>query len=415
MSSLTPVQTPVREVGTRELMGQYGWLLLARVVSAVLQSATLVLLARWAGPATFGLVASVTGILLLVGTVADFGLAGLLLRNQSLDRSSATAGVILRLNFLISTGLTMGVAVALTALGLSTSWPGLLMLVPLAIWMAAEKNGDVWLSLATAAGRSHLVTVSLLVRRGLSLLLFIVLAEGIATSLAFAVALAVGSVTANVLMRVTLKVNPTQGEHSYRSVARAALPFLFNSLAAMVRNLDVAIVSAAAGPVAAGIYAVPSRLTSPLRMLPTTMSPLIVRYAAIGTRASLRAVGRVSILVMTVMPAVLVVIAVWAPSIVEIVLGVSYATAVLPLRIICVGLVFAFAISLETSYLQGCGDASLVGRIGLAIVVVTIASLFAGALLGGSTGAAIAASATFALHFALLAGPTVRRVRGRAS
>ena len=107
------LDVPGRPAGTRDLLGQYGWLLLSRVLSAVLQSATLLLLARWAGPATFGLAASVTGILLLIGTLADFGLSNLLLREQSLDERSGTAAVVLRLNLLISTGATVAVGVGL--------------------------------------------------------------------------------------------------------------------------------------------------------------------------------------------------------------------------------------------------------------------------------------------------------------
>jgi O-antigen/teichoic acid export membrane protein len=407
----TSIQAPSRTADTRNLLGQYGWLLLSRVLSAALQSATLVLLARWTGPATFGLAASVTGVLILVGTVADFGLSSLLLRNQSADEQSAATSTILRLNLLISGGLTIAVGVGLTVLALTTSRSGLLMLLPLAVWMAAEKNGDVWLSLATAAGRTHLVTVSLLVRRGLSLVLFVLLAQALAAPLAFALALAIGSVTANLVMRTNIPVRAAPHDVSYRSVARAALPFLLNSLAAMVRNVDVAIVSAAAGPVAAGIYAVPSRLASPLRMLPTTMSPLIVRYAALGTRPALGAVARMSALMMIVMPGALAVIVAFAPTIIELVLGASYTAAVLPLRIMCLGLVFAFAISLETSYLQGRGEERFVGRVGLVVVVVTVCGLFFGAMLGGSTGAAVAASATFVVHFALLVGRTVTCIR----
>ncbi len=386
------------------------------MLSAVLQSAALVLLARWAGPADFGVTASVMGVIILLGTVADFGLSGLLLRNQSVDARSASTGTILRLNLIISTGLTVVVAAGLALLGLLLSEETVLLtLIPLAVWMAAEKNGDVWLSLATAAGRTHLVTLSLLLRRGLGLVLFVALALAWPAPLAFAVALAASSVVTNLVMRsrLRMRVPAPADKPGYRAVALAALPFLLNSLAAMVRNVDVAIVSAAAGPVAAGIYAVPSRLASPLRMLPTTMSPLIVRYAALGTPAALQAVSRMALLVMTVMPASLALLAVFAPAIVDLVLGASYAAAVLPLRIVCIGLVFAFAISLETAFLQGRGEERFVGHVGLVVILVTVPGLFVGALAGGSTGAAIAASATYVVHFALLIGRTVRCARAR--
>ena len=74
------------------------------------------------------------------------------------------AEAILRLNLLTSALLTVTVGVGLVGYALATGRPTLLALLPLAVWIAAEKNGDVWLSLATADGRSHLATASILIR-----------------------------------------------------------------------------------------------------------------------------------------------------------------------------------------------------------------------------------------------------------
>ncbi len=402
-----------RAAESGHVIRQYGWLLASRLLSAGLQALTLVLLARGAGPATFGIVASVTGILLFLGILADFGLSGLLLREHSRDAPGGlSAAAILRLNLVTSALLTVGVVIGLAAYALVTDRPALLALLPLAGWIAAEKNGDAWLSLATASGRSHLVTWSILIRRGVALLMFLGLARIADITLAYAVAVAVGSVLANLVMRAYLRLPASVAEATrLGTVARAAWPFFLHSFATMIRTIDVAIVAAAAGPVAAGIYAVPSRLTTPLRMLPATLGPLIVRSAAIGTVVALRAIARVSAVVTGAMIAVLIVLAVVAEPLVDVVLGPSYAPAVLPLRVICVGLVFAFGVSLETNFLQGRGQERLVGRVGLAVAVLIVIGLALGARLAGPLGATVAASLSFVVQFLLLVAPTVRGVR----
>ncbi len=389
---------------------QYGWLLGSRLISVVLQAATLVLLARWVGPSDFGVAAAVMGVLTVVGALSDLGLGPLLLRQLSLDRSYPRTTQILRTNSRTSVLLAVLSVTGLVALAAATHHPVLYMLVPLGIWVAAEKNGDLWLNLATADGRTQVSAVSILLRRGLGLAIFTALTLLLPTVWAFSIGLAVGSTLANVAIRnhlspVRLAVPPG----GLRALLREAWPFYVNSVAAQARNLDVVLVSALASPVAAGIYAVPARLTSPLRMLPTSLGPVIVRYAAIGTPAALRAVKQVSGAVMIVMPGLMLAVAVSAPWLIGVSLGESFAGAVLPLRIICVGLVFAFGVSLQTSYLQGRGDERYVGAVGVAITGLTLISLAFGAAYAGSTGAAYAVSGTFLVHCVLLALRTRRR------
>ncbi len=401
---------------TGQVVGQYGWLLASRLLSAGLQALMLVLLARWAGPAGFGIVAAVVGVLLFVGIFADFGLSGLLLREHSRGAPDGLpAEAILRLNLLTSALLTVVVGVGLVGYALASGRPTLLALLPLAVWIAAEKNGDVWLSLATAAGRSHLATASILIRRGVALLLFVALARVVDLTLAYALGVALGAVLANLVIRTRLPFTRTVRPVARGVVARAAWPFFLHSFATLVRNVDVAVVAAAAGPVAAGIYAVPSRLTTPLRMLPATLGPLIVRAAAQGSVTALRAITRVSVLVTGAMVGVLVLLAVAADPLVTLALGGAYAAAVLPLRVICVGLVFAFGVSLQTGFLQGRGRERVVGRIGLVVAVLIVVGLAVGARVAGPLGATVAASLTFAVQFLLLLAPTLREARALRS
>ena len=397
-----------RGADTRALGLQYGWLLITRLTSSVLQAATLILLARWAGPATFGTVAAVLGVLAVAGALADLGLGPLLLRERSSDPETALTGPVLRLNLITSVVLASCAVTVLAALFGATSNSTFLFLIPLGIWLAAEKNGDLWLNIATAEGRTHLSAVSILLRRGLGLGLFALSAAVLPVGLAFAVGSALGSVVANLVIRTKLDAGPRTPSPRHRlAVVRAAIPFYLNSIAAQARNLDVVIVSALAGPVSAAMYAVPARITSPLRMLPTTLNPIIVRYSALGTTASLRAVKRVCTVVMIVMPLLMLAVALLAPYFIRSALGESYSDAVLPLRIICVGLVFAFAVSLQTSFLQGRGDERYVGRVAVVVTISTVAGLLLGAGLAGSTGAAMAIAINFFVHCALLVPRTI--------
>ena len=312
----------VRGADSRTLGGQYGWLICTRLTSAVLQAVSLILLARWAGPATFGTTAAVMGVLTVAGVLADLGLGPLLLRERSSDRQTILTGPVLRLNLLTSGVLAVCAVTVLAALSGATSNTTFLFLVPLGVWLAAEKNGDVWLNIATADGRTHLSAVSVVLRRGLGLALFVALSALLPVALAFAVGSAIGSLVANVVMRKQLDPGPRGASAPLQlTVLRAAAPFYLNSIAAHARSLDVAIVSAFSGPVAAAMYAVPARITSPLRMLPTTLNPIIVRYTALGTVDSLRAVKRVSVAVMIVMPLLMFAVVLVAPWLVDIALG----------------------------------------------------------------------------------------------
>lgn len=407
MSPTDVVRAEQAATGTRSLVLQYGWLLASRLTSVALQAVTLVLLARWVGPSSFGVAAAVMGVLTVAGALADLGLGPLLLRQRSADRSYRRTTQILRTNAATSVGLAVLAVAVLGVLGTTTGSSALHGLIPLAIWVAAEKNGDLWLNLATSEGRTQVSALSILLRRGLGLGLFVSLSVVLPTLWAFSTGLAVGSIVANLVIRRLLVHARTDAPSTeIIQLVREAWPFYLNSVAAQARNLDVMIVSGVAGPVAAGVYAVPARMTSPLRLLPTSLSPIIVRYAALGTPSALRAIRHVSIIVMVVMPAVMLAVAVAAPWLIDVSLGAQFSSAVLPLRIICGGLVFAFAVSLQTSYLQGRGEEQYVGKVAVVITVLTLSSLALGAILGGSTGAAYAASGTFLVHCIMLAGRT---------
>ena len=391
---------------TRGLVLQYLWLVGSRIVAAALQAATVLLLARWTPPSSFGQIVALLGVLVVVGALADLGLGPLLLREKSLDSTTGITARILRLNSMTSCALCLFTAAGIGVLGLYRSEEYILLL-PLSIWIAAEKNGAVWLSLAIADGRTHLSAISLLLRRTVGLGIFVAFSKLIAVPLAFALGQAVASVLVNLLMRVRLRQTKSKGNGpSFRQLSRRAIPFYLNSVGAQLRNLDVAIVFAVAGSLVGGVYAVPARLTSPLRMLPTTLGPVIVRYATMGTRTAFKAIRAVSLTVMAVMTLGMAVLFIGAPTLVGYTLGNAYLPSVLPLRITCIGLVFAFAISLQTSFLQGRGLEHFVGRVGIAVSVLVLPVIALGAALYGAAGAAAAVTASFAIHSLLLAPKT---------
>ena len=407
---MTAVTSEAAQTTTRGLVLQYLWLVVSRVAAAVLQAATVLLLARWTQPSTFGQIVAVLGVLVVLGALADLGLGPLLLREKSSDHDSSVTAGILRLNFLTSGALLFCTAAGIGILSINSK--EYLALLPLAIWIAAEKNGDVWLNVAIADGRTHLSAASLMLRRTLSLGLFVGISKFCDVPLAFALGQAIASVLVNFVMRALLRpaVNYRPAP-TYRQLTRRAFPFYLNSVGAQLRNLDVAIVFAVGGSLAGGVYAVPARLTSPMRMLPASLGPVIMRYATKGTRAAFRAIRIASLSVMVIMTSGMVVLVICAPTLIEVALGQSYLPSVLALRITCVGLVFAFAISLETSFLQGRGYEHFVGRVAIVVSALLLPAIALGAGLFGAVGAAAAVAVSFAIHSLLLAPKTAASMK----
>lgn len=391
-------------VGQRKLHWQFAGLFGARIFGAVAQAGLFVMLARLAGPNDFGYVAAVLGVGATVSAVADFGVGPFVsrLRARDIDDPSVTDG--LRLNGRISTVLAVAFAVGLCVAG-SLYDSRLFNTLPLAIWIASEKNAETWLGIAVADGRTGLNIGSVLIRRGVALVLFSLAALVtdhviLAFCATYAFANFLGAAWTRGKIRDSL---PPAGKSKAMEILRSSWPFWINSAFLQARTLDVAIVATFGSPAVAGIYAIPSRVTSPLRLLPTTFATLVLPYASRGDEASLRSLRRGLAYVMGAMAALLACLFASAGFLVRQTLGPAYESAETPLRVLCVGLLFASVVSVMVSLLQGGGSERAVAAISAGVTFVCLVGVGLGAVTSGATGATIALSASYVLHAALLA------------
>lgn len=291
--------------------------------------------------------------------------------------------------------------------------------LPLAIALAAERNADVRLGVALADGDAHVNTTNLVGRRVLTLLLFIVIISASSASAitSYGTSAAVAAVIAAVASQrhVRRHVDLAAPRATTSSVLRAARPFYINSVATQARNLDAALVGALVGFSAAGYYGAASRLTGPLRILPTSLAAVILPRSA---KAAETASGRYKIVRLTVavcgaMAVLYALLAVAMPALVPALLGPDYEPAIAAIQITLAGLVFAAAASLLSASLQGWGDAHAVGVIAVVTSVACLGAVALGGLLAGAEGAAVGLSSSFVLQTALLVSRLPHQLRRR--
>jgi O-antigen/teichoic acid export membrane protein len=401
-----------RSVGADEpirgLSRQFSWLFIARLGGAGLQAVTLLLLAREVTLTEFGIVNAVIGVGMVASAFTDFGVGAFLTKLRAANPGDAKLADAVRVNRASAVGISVAGAALLLLLGLTKS-EIYLALLPLVLWIAAEKVTEALLSFAVADGDTLENTISVIFRRTTGLLVFILLVwAGIDGVFSYCVAQAVsGTLGAGLaLHRLGERVPSFSGGNPFR-ILRESWPFWINTAAAQVRNLDVTVVAMVGGAGVAGVYAVPSRLTTPLRLIPTTLAQIALPAASRGGRGSMKALLRAVAIVMALMTVVLGAIALAADWLVSL-LGSEYSDAAIPLRILCGGLLFASLASFMNSILQGRGLQNWVATTSTITGVGSLAGVAVGAWLGGAVGAVLGLALSFVVQVALLAVPTCR-------
>ena len=392
---------------------QFGWVSGGRVAGALVQVVTLGLVARWSGPSGFGVVGLVLSGVVIVQTASDLGLPTFVARERASNPSSPSIARALQLNN--RTAAVMAGAL-LAILGACGGWIDgqFLLLMPLAVWAAVDRNTDAWLGVALADGDAWMNSLSLLARRVGGLLLMIVLVGlGVSALLAFSTALAVVGVAVNAVAhrRITARIAGTATrEVATRSILRAAVPFWINSTATQLRNLDVLIVGAVAGGAQTAFYTVASKVTGPMRILPGSLASVLIPAAARAGTARLAQARRPVVIVLGSMAVLYATSAIAAPWVVPLALGSDFHGAVVPVQIVCGGLLFAACASVLGSLLQGGGHGVLVARLAVGYSLMCLTTVAVGSAWFGAVGAAVALSTSFFLQATALA-IALRRVQ----
>ncbi|WP_182623257.1 lipopolysaccharide biosynthesis protein [Clavibacter phaseoli] len=381
----------------RRIRSQFAWISVGRIVAALLQAATMLLLVRSLPPEQFGFFAAVLGLLAVPQVLFDLGLPTLVIRERARDRLDGSVTAALRLN----TGLAITLATCLGALGVALAllvdaryWS----LLPLAVWAAAERSADTWLGVVLADGDARINTTNLVVRRVATMGLFLAstIVPILEPMLAYSVAVAASAVGSLVFayVYVARRLAPSDGSRM-RVLLSRSYPYWINSVAAQAQNLDAAITSALAGPLQAGFYATSARLTNPLRILPASLATVLLPVAAKKTSRTLRGVlllisgasGLFALLYLLLFAAV--------PFLVPFALGSAYQGAVVPLQITAIGLVFASCAALLGAVLQGVGKKNFVATISVLSTMICLAGVALGAVTNGATGAALGLASAY--------------------
>ena len=394
----------------RLVLKQFGSLSVARIVAALLQGASLILIARAVQPTDFGLLALVLGLALVAQTLFDLGLTTFILHERSTRPESGRVTAALHLNNRMSLALCFVALVVMVSLGL-TWQPELLLLTPLAVWMSAERNGEAWLSVAFADGDSRVNFISLIARRVLALIGFIALQETeLAPLLSFALAWAIPSLlTASVVKALVGQSLPPAAPGSIRGLVAETWPFWLHSLTAQANNLDVALAALVGGANQAGVFATATRLISPLRIVPTSMAKAILPAASrASTRGSRRLLLRYCLAMVGGMSFVYGVLFLLTPTFLPLILGDQYRPAIPVLQIVLVGLPLAAAASLFGSLLQGAGEKRFVANTSLAATASYLAFIGVAMNTMGPRGAAIALCGSYLLQVCALVYWSVR-------
>ena len=392
----------------RVLARQFAWVSSGRILAALLQTASLVLVSRLLPVSDFGYLATFLGVTSLAQVVLDFGVGTLVSRERAAKPDNPVVAAALRFTNVSSVGLTALLLLGLTGAALFISeayW----QMLPLAVWAAAERNADTRLAVAFADGDVQINVINLLARRTAALGLFVAAtALGVLPILAFSVSSALAAIgSATFAQRwVRRRVVPSR-EIGFSEVVRRARPYWVTAISTQARNLDVVVVSALAGATQAGLYLTGSRLMNPLRILPASLATILLPASARTQNSAhdLRSMVRLTVAVVAGMSVLYAAFWLAVPTFVDQALGSAYVDATPVIRIIVAGLPVAATCSMLNSILQGRGRGK---DVALAASSTTVACLLGVALISpfyGAIGAATALSLSFVVQLGLLLRP----------
>lgn len=379
------------------MRGQFAALLLSRGAASGFQALTVILLARWVGAETFGVVAIVTGVGMVLFTVSDWGLSSYIPRARARgDHGEVALG--LRLNLLgnAAAGLLFGVVLALpAAAGALSPW---LCLLPLAL--AADQFVEAGLTVAVADRAKRVVIVSITVRRSLTLAaMFALHALGVDPVAAYVVGQLASAAFGLAHVRADLRrrVSEPGPRPTAAAMYRALVPYVVANVSTASRTLDAALIGALASVQSAGLYSAAERLIRPFMLVGGAAAAVVLPHAARHPLAEGKRLGRVLVVSAVAALVPLGGLALASGPIVRLLFGDAFAGAAPMLAWGLCSLPFVSLASPLGGILQGQGHAGFVARNGMVFAAVTLALIAGGAWQWGGTGAAAGVGAAYFL------------------
>ncbi len=190
-------------------------------------------------------------------------------------------------------------------------------------------------------------------------------------------------------------------------VLSAARAYWLNTVASQLRNLDVAVVGMVAPAVQAGYYSIASRLTAPLRLIPTSLAAVVLPVASNRSVGGLARLGKMCSVAVAGMVLGYGLLALAMPAAVPALLGHSYLGSVGALQIVCISLPFAGAASLFGALLQGVGLKRFVALTSSSTGVLALLLVGIGAMRGPES-AAVGLGISFGVQAVVLGAGVLR-------
>jgi O-antigen/teichoic acid export membrane protein len=368
------------------------YLFVFRVLTMIAGAACYVDVARFLGPSQFGVVTSAAGVVALLQAVLDLGGGTLIARDAAESLPSDNLGIALRYRWLLWRGWFL-----LSMLALAGAIAGLLdtdlvlVLGVCGLWVLGSVYENLFVGLLTGLGRTSVGASVSLVERLISLGLMLAMPffmDPDATDFiaAFAVGTLVASGVGRVLTRseckLALSIAPSLSARSLRR----GVSFMAGTMGAQLQNLDVPLMAWLGGAASAGLLAAPSRLTTPLGLVASSVATIILvqrRHSYNELRVLPTAARVAAMTAVGVMPIVV------APDAFALfVMGDGYVGAAGVFRLVALGAVLSsvsqvLAADLIAHHEQRFVASAIImgGVLGLVVVALTASAL--GALGGG--------------------------------
>jgi O-antigen/teichoic acid export membrane protein len=370
------------------MLMQFSSVVAGRLLASATQALTIVLLARWSPPEQFGLVITVQALLGFLSVMIGLGFPQYIGVLRARERESSAVAEIFHFNRRTGWIASVVCMVVLAVLGSLDSV--FLILLPLALALGFEHTSNSWDRVAVADGQIRLFSFNLVLRRVLTLLVFLATYHFAGQAIVgYCTGVLLSQVVYNALMRhkgLFIPGKKTKGD--IRPVFSESKHFWVDSMSGMLRQLDVAAAGLVLGPVASGYFSVPSRIASPLMLMPTSFATLILPLVSAGREKAARHGVYLAVSVTALIAIVLMGLSPFLDELTGLALGESYLPAVPVTRIYFISFVGLSLIYMLGAVLQGLGFHSVVGRNSLAFSVLSIALLCAGGYFYGLEAAA---------------------------
>lgn len=372
----------------------------------------MVILARSASVPDFGQLAVVLAVSYFLQALFDLGLTTLIIREQARGKDLETVRAALRLNTASSVGLGI---IAAAGLALASSQNDIYVaMLPLAVGVAAEKAADTRASLALASGRPQISAATLVLRRFMHLFSLPLFLTGLGPIAAYSASAAVAGLSS--LLLVTWKARAlsvaTERIATVPRTLALARPFWVHSLATQARNVDALFVGALAGPAQVAYYGLTVRLASPLRIVPASLSAVLLPKTSKEGYSGLKAHMRYGGIACAALCVLLAPVAYWAEPLLQSTAGSNYAVAAPTLQVLCLVTVLAAASAFQATALQAVGHARTAARASVGGTLLVLAGVAWGAVHAGALGAMIGSALGHAAQVLVLAR-VILKLRGR--